>query len=73
MEELGQEITAEALDAMRYTEAVAKEGLRWKTPVASVFRRALCTFQLGPHTIPKVGLTRRLDAATSEQLRLLLW
>lgn len=54
MEEVEEEITAEALDAMRYTEAVAKEGLRWKTPVAGVFRKALRTFQIGPTTIPKV-------------------
>eukprot|EP00884_Botryococcus_braunii_P014873 jgi/Botrbrau1/23387/Bobra.0051s0035.1 len=39
-ETYGEEITPEALEAMRYAEAVAKEGLRWRTPVSSIYRRS---------------------------------
>jgi cytochrome P450 len=60
-EQYGDEITPEALNAMEYTEAVVKEALRWRSSVASVFRRALKTFQVGPYTIPKVLLAFSLS------------
>lgn len=54
MREHGQEITAEALSAMEYADAVSKEALRYRVIVPFVFRRALKDFQLGPYTIKKV-------------------
>eukprot|EP00884_Botryococcus_braunii_P014875 jgi/Botrbrau1/23389/Bobra.0051s0036.2 len=63
-EEHGEEITAEALSAMDYADAVAKEALRYNIIVPFVFRSALKDFELGPYTIPK-GMTLSVDLRTS--------
>lgn len=57
--EHGQEITAEALNAMEYADAVSKEALRHRVIVPFVFRRAIKDFQLGPYSIKKVLLSIR--------------
>eukprot|EP00884_Botryococcus_braunii_P003313 jgi/Botrbrau1/12983/Bobra.384_1s0008.1 len=74
-EAYGEEITPEALEAMRYAEAVVKEGLRWRTPVACNFRQARETVQIGGYTIPKgtvvnlgLGAIMQLDPRWAEEV-----
>ena len=69
MENFGEEITPEALDAMAYTEAVVKETMRLRVLVGFVLRRAAKSFELGGYRIPEGwvlhvqtgGTTRLLD------------
>lgn len=53
VEKFGEEITAEALDAMSYTDAVVKETMRLRVIAEFVIRRAVKSFELGGYRIPE--------------------
>lgn len=66
IEDFGEEITLEALGAMRYADAVMKEIMRLRILAGAVSRRVTKTFEMGGYRIPagwillvQTGLTTR--------------
>lgn len=66
--EFGDEMTPQALEKMRYTDAVVKEVVRYRPPVPLVWRKALQDLEVGGKRIPQGWQVMLLIGRTTREI-----